>query len=330
MRLQHAENRTSARSFVRTSPFILVALLVACGGSDAGSDAGATSELTKLTGAITADGSSTVYPITQAMAEEFGRETGGGVRATVAFSGTGGGFKRFCAGETDISNASRPITESEKQLCAQNNVEYTEFQVAIDGLTVAVNPKNTFAQCLKVDELKKIWAPGSTVQTWRDVRPEWPAEKIKLYGAGTNSGTFDYFTEVIVGEARKSRADYTASEDDNTLVQGVEGDEFSLGYFGYAYFDQNRQRLKALGIDNGSGCVEPNTETVMGGTYAPLSRPLFIYVKKASLARPEVKEFVRFYLTHSAELVPSTGYVALPPDRYQSQITQLDSSASGN
>jgi phosphate transport system substrate-binding protein len=318
--------RRNAASF---GAAIVVLLAFGCGGGSRDA-AGGDERLRQLTGQITSDGSSTVYPITQAVAEDFGIATGGGVSATVAYSGTGGGFKRFCAGETDISNASRPITDSEKQLCAQNGVEYVEIPVAIDGLTVAVNPGNSFVQCLTVDELKKIWEPGSKVQTWRDVRPAWPADRIRLYGAGTNSGTFDYFTEVIVGKPRESRADYTASEDDNVLVQGVEGDAQSLGYFGYAYFDQNRQRLKAVAVDGGNGCVEPTSETVQNGTYTPLSRPLFIYVKKSSLARPEVNEFVRFFLEQASLLVPETGYVAMPAEHYQSQLAQLAPGRSGN
>lgn len=299
------------------------AAALGCGGERAGeSTAG------ELAGSISADGSSTVYPITEAMAEEFGTEHEGRVRVTVGLSGTGGGFKRFCAGETDVSNASRPIKDSEKQLCQQNGVTYVELPVAYDGLSVIVNPRNNFAQCLTVAELKKIWQPGSTVKRWSDVRAGFPNTEIKLYGPGTNSGTFDYFTEEIVGEAGASRADYTASEDDNVLVQGVEGDANSIGYFGYAYYKENAQRLKLVGVDGGNGCVQPSEQTIKGGSYTPLSRPLFIYVNQKSLARPEVKAFVDFYMAHAAELVPQVGYVPLDAAQYQQSPGQSGAPAT--
>jgi phosphate transport system substrate-binding protein len=245
------------------------------------------------------------------------------VRVTGAQSGTGGGFKRFCAGEIPIANASRPIKDEEIQLCSANSVDYVEMKVGTDGLAVVVHPENTAVQCLTVAELKKIWAPGSTVKTWSEVRDGLPAEPLKLYGPGTNSGTFDYFTEVIVGESGSSRAEYTASEDDNVLVQGVEGDRNALGYFGYAYYAENRQRLRAIGVDNGNGCVTPTPETVKGGTYAPLSRPLFIYVNRAALTRPEVDAFVRFYMEQAAALVAEVGYVPLEPAEYEANLAQL-------
>jgi phosphate transport system substrate-binding protein len=286
--------------------------LAACGEGQKADTAGG-----DLTGQISIDGSSTVYPISEAVAEEFMAANQGGVRVTVGLSGTGGGFKRFCAGETDISDASRPIKDSEKELCAANSVQYIELPVASDGLTVAVNPSNTFAQCLTVAELKKIWEPGSTVRRWSDVRAGFPTTEIKLYGPGTNSGTYDYFTEAINGKEDASRADYTASEDDNVLVQGVEGDPAALGYFGYAYYKENATKLKAVGVDNGAGCVLPSEETVRNHSYKPLSRPLMIYVSKAALARPEVKAFVEFYLNNAAALVPQVGYVALEAAQYQ-------------
>lgn len=300
-------------------PFAL-AFLVACGG---GADNAGNADGAALSGNVETDGSSTVFPITEAVAEEFSLSHEGRTTATVGMSGTGGGFKRFCTGETDISNASRPITDSEREQCAAAGVEFTEIKVALDGLAVVVNPENTFVDCLTVEELKKIWEPGSTVQRWSQVRNGFPDEPLKLYGPGTNSGTFDYFTEAIAGEARASRGDYTASEDDNVLVQGVEGDRFSLGYFGYAYYIENESRLKALGVDPGTGCVTPTPETVMSGEYAPLSRPLFIYVKNAALARPEVRAFVEFYLEHASELVPQVGYIALPPADYQAGMAAL-------
>ncbi|HEU5210897.1 MAG TPA: PstS family phosphate ABC transporter substrate-binding protein [Longimicrobiales bacterium] len=300
-----------------TGLVLATAFLAACGGDRAGGDG------TGVSGAIAVDGSSTVYPITEAVAEEFGLETGGDVRVTVGVSGTGGGFKRFCAGETDISNASRPIKESEAADCAANGVEYTELTVGIDGLTVAVNNANEFAQCLTVEELRSIWEPGSTINNWSQVRAGFPDQELALYGPGTNSGTFDYFTEEVIGEQGASRGDYTASEDDNVLVQGVEGDPNALGYFGYAYYIENAERMKAVGIDSGNGCVLPNDQTVAGGTYTPLSRPLMIYVNNAKLQQPHVAEFVRFYLESSAELVPQVGYVALEADRYQQELAKL-------
>jgi phosphate transport system substrate-binding protein len=291
-----------------------VLLTVACGSS---------APTSQLSGSIEIDGSSTVYPVTEAVAEEFGAETGGSVRVMVGFSGTGGGFKRFCAGETVISNASRHIKESERELCAQNGVEYVEMQVAIDGLAVVAHPQNGFAQCLTVEELRRIWEPGSQVSNWSQVRVGFPDAPLKLYGPGTNSGTFDYFTEAVMGQERAIRPDFTASEDDNVLVQGVEGDRNALGYFGYAYFAENAGRLRAVAIDNGQGCVAPSPETVRSGQYAPLSRPLFIYVSRAALERPEVAAFVRFYMEHAPTLVPEVGYVPADATVYAANLNQL-------
>jgi phosphate transport system substrate-binding protein len=291
-------------------------VLAACGGGDVREGG--------LTGSIELDGSSTVYPISEAVAEEYTAEHGAGVRVTIGFSGTGGGFKRFCAGETQISNASRHITDAERDLCAQNGIEFVELPVAIDGLAVVVNPRNTFAECLTVEELRRIWGPGSQVSTWAQVRDGWPSDPIKLYGPGTNSGTFDYFTEVIGGRSGASRGDYTASEDDNVLVQGVIGDRNALGYFGYAYYVENRERMKVLGVDNGQGCVTPTEAAVRSGDYAPLSRPLFIYVTRAALARPEVAAFVRFYMEAAPELVPQVGYVPLQEAEYMANLTRID------
>ena len=305
----------------RLPTLLLAALLfTACGGGDQQREAG------ELGGQVSIDGSSTVYPISEAVAEEFMAANEGKVRVTVGLSGTGGGFKRFCAGETDISNASRPIKDSEKELCAGSNIEYLEIPVASDGLTVAVNPANTFVQCLTVAELKKIWQPGSTVKRWSDVRAGFPNTEMKLYGPGTNSGTYDYFTEAINGKEDASRADYTASEDDNVLVQGVAGDEAALGYFGYAYYKENATKLKPVGVDDGSGCVLPTEETVRNTTYKPLSRPLMIYVSKAALQRPEVAAFVKFYLQDAKALVPQVGYVALEDAQYTEQLGKLGQS----
>jgi phosphate transport system substrate-binding protein len=308
---------------LRTFAALAVLAAVGCGGGGGGNSADG-----GLSGSISVDGSSTVYPITEAVAEEFGLEHEGAVRVTVGLSGTGGGFKRFCAGETDISNASRPIKGSEKQACVQNQVAFAEIPVAYDGLSIIVNPQNNFVQCLTVDELKKIWGPGSTVRRWSDVRQGFPNTEMKLYGPGTSSGTFDYFTEEIVGETGASRADYTASEDDNVLVQGVEGDAASLGYFGFAYYKENAQRLKLVGVDGGAGCVTPSEETIKNGTYKPLSRPLFIYVSNKAMQRPEVKAFVEYYINNAAQLVPQVGYIPLEAAQYQEQLGKLGQTAT--
>jgi phosphate transport system substrate-binding protein len=274
-----------------------------------------------LIGAVAVDGSSTVAPISEAMAEEF-QGANPGVRVTVGIAGTGGGFKRFCAGEIDVADASRPITGDEEAACQAAGIDWAEIPVAWDGLSVVVNPQNDFITCLTVEELKKIWQPNSTVTTWRDVRSEFPAQQIKLYGPGTDSGTFDYFTEVIVGKAKSSRPDYQASEDDNVLVQGVAGDHYALGYFGHAYAQENQDKVKSVGVDNGGECVLPTDETITNKTYVPLSRQLFLYVNRAALDRREVLAFLNFYMEQAPLLVPSTGYLALDGAEYQ-QNTQV-------
>ncbi|EHC19662.1 PstS family phosphate ABC transporter substrate-binding protein [Fischerella thermalis] len=269
-----------------------------------------------LSGKVTVDGSSTVFPISEAMAEEF-QKANPGVQVTVGSSGTGGGFKKFCNNETDISNASRPIKPEEVELCKKNNVEYIELPVAFDGLSVVVNPQNNFVKCLTVAELKKMWEPAAQgkVTSWRQIRPDFPDQRLGLYGAGTDSGTYDFFTKAIVGAEGKSRGDYTASEDDNTLVQGVSSDTNGIGFFGLAYYENNKDKLKLVAIDNGKGCVLPSAETVADGTYQPLSRPEFIYVKKSAATRPEVKAFVDFHLAEeNQKLVKEVGYVPLPQD----------------
>jgi phosphate transport system substrate-binding protein len=296
--------------------------LVGCGGGEGGEGG----EGSSVSGAVTLDGSSTVFPIAEAVAEEF-QIANPEVRVTVGFSGTGGGFERFCAGETDISNASRPIDSDEAEACAAAGIEFTEIPVAWDGLSVMVNPANDFVTCLTVAELRRVWEPGSVVRTWRDVRPEWPAENIRLYGPGTDSGTFDYFTETVNGETGASRPDYQASEDDNILVQGISGDRYSLGYFGYAYYTENADRLKLVAVDGGAGCVTPSDATIADGTYAPLSRPIFMYVKHAALARPEVNAFVTFLLTEAGELVPSTGYHPLSAQEYADALARVAAAA---
>jgi phosphate transport system substrate-binding protein len=297
----------------------LAILATACGGGDTGGQG--------LSGSIAADGSSTVFPITQAIAEEFNAEEPG-VQISVGTSGTGGGFEKFCAGETDISDASRPIEQEEIAACEQNGIGYVELQVAIDGLSVVVNPANTFATCLTVDELKAIWEPESSIDNWSKVRDGFPDQPLTLYGPGTDSGTFDYFTDAIVGEEGASRSDYTPSEDDNVLVQGVAGDPDALGYFGYAYYLQNQDRLKVLGVDAGSGCVTPNDQTIGSGEYAPLSRPLFVYVAKDAVQRPEVQSFVDFYLATVNELVIDVGYIPVPEDTLRTETREWEQFAT--
>ena len=293
--------------------------VAACGG-DAGGDGAADGG---VSGAVEIDGSSTVYPITEAVAEEYMLENGGAVRVTVGISGTGGGFKRFCAGETDINDASRAIKPEETETCASVGVEAHEFAVAYDGLSVVVNPDNDWASCLTVAELRSIWEPGSTITNWSQVRDGFPDEPLVLYGPGTDSGTFDYFTEAINGQEDASRSDYTASEDDNVLVQGVAGDRGGLGYFGYAYYEENTDRMKVVGVDNGSGCVTPSPETVNSGEYAPLSRPVFIYVSSTAMERPEVVDFVRYYMENAPALVREVGYIPLPADQYEENLARI-------
>ena len=273
--------------------------------------------IAKLSGTIEIDGSSTVFPVSEAVAEEF-HKIHPDVRVNVGVSGTGGGFKRFTVGETDISDASRPIKDSEAQAAADNRIEYYPLRVALDGLSVMVSPDNDFVVCLTTEQLKMIWEPGSTVTNWSDVDPSWPSSKIALYGPDTDSGTFDYFTEEVMGEAQLSRPDYTASADDNVLVQGIAGGKYSLGYFGYAYYQENQDKLKLVAVDSGNGCVQPTSETIENGSYSPLSRPLFIYVSKASIERPEVKVFVEFYLDNAAELAQEVGYIRLGEAEYAS------------
>ncbi|MBV2167346.1 MAG: PstS family phosphate ABC transporter substrate-binding protein [Bdellovibrio sp.] len=274
---------------------------------------------------IKIDGSSTVFPITEAMAEEFQTAQKGKVRVTVGISGTGGGFKKFCRGETDVQNASRPVQSSELEACRKAGIKFLEIPIAYDATAVVVNPKNTWLKSITVDELKKMWEPTAQgkVMKWSDVNPAWPKENLKLYGAGSDSGTFDYFTEAIVGKAKSSRGDYTASEDDNTLVTGVSNDLYSLGYVPLAYYEENKGKLKIVGIVGGekapkkNEAVLPSRATVEAGTYFPLSRPIFIYVSEASLKKAEVKDFVGFYLDNSAAIVPQVKYVPLPAKAYE-------------
>ena len=267
------------------------------------------------------DGSSTVYPITEAVAEEFQKSKQGKIKVTVGISGTGGGFKKFCRGETDISDASRPILEKEMKACAEAGIKYVELPVAYDALTVVINPKNTWIKEFKVEELKKMWEPTAQgkVTRWKQVNQAWPDRALKLFGPGADSGTFDYFTDAINGKEKASRGDFTASEDDNVLVQGVARDVGAIGYFGLAYYVENKDKLKAVPIVNkgSTQAVMPSLETVMDGTYQPLARPIFIYVSEKAMARPEVNEFVEYYLKHGAELSKEVGYVPLGSQHYE-------------
>ena len=279
------------------------------------------------------DGSSTVYPVTEAVAEEFQKSKKNSIKVTVGISGTGGGFKKFCRAETDISNASRPILKKEMEDCKAAGVEYYELPVAFDALTVVVNPANDFIKQMTVEELRRMWEPAAQgkVKSWKDVNPLWPDQPLKLFGAGSDSGTFDYFTEAIVGKAKSSRGDYTASEDDNVLVQGVSRDKGAIGYFGFAYYAENAKKLKAVPIVEKAGkpAVSPSMETVISGTYQPLARPIFIYVNAKSMAKPEVKEFVEYYLKNGAKLAKEVKYVPLPDNSYKVSAEHLTKGKKG-
>jgi phosphate transport system substrate-binding protein len=277
------------------------------------------------------DGSSTVFPITEAVAEDFQKEKRGAVRVTVGISGTGGGFKKFCRGETDIVDASRPILKNEMDACKAAGVQYVEMPVAFDALTVVVNPKNDWAKTITVAELKKMWEPAAQgkITKWSQVNPAWPDEPLKLYGAGADSGTFDYFTEAIVGKAKSSRGDFTASEDDNVLVQGVASDKSALGFFGYAYYVENQKKVKAIAVDGGNGPVLPSAKTVEDGTYQPLSRPIFIYVNIKSADKPEVRQFVEFYMKNAPTLVKEVKFFPLPEQAYTTNLEHLNKKKLG-
>ena len=296
-------------------------MLAGCGSkNDSAKETG------NLEGNIKIDGSSTVYPITEAVAEEF-RTQQPNVNVTVGVSGTGGGFNKFVRGETDISDASRPIKEQEAADCKKNNIGFVELEIGFDGLAVLVSKQNTWLKDITVEELKKIWEPEAQnkITRWNQIRPDWPAEEFHLYGPGTASGTFDYFTEVIVGKSGASRGDYTASEDDNVLVQGIAGDKNGLGFFGLAYYEENMDKLNIVGVHNGTDVVVPNLETVKNGSYRPLSRPVFIYVSDAAVKRPEVVKFVQFYLDNAATLVQDVGYIPLTDDQYKQQADKFSS-----
>jgi phosphate transport system substrate-binding protein len=318
---------------------LTAALAAACGDSTTltttqgtpGTTATPAATSQNLSGEIAVDGSSTVYPITEAVAEEF-MSANRNVQVTVGISGTGGGFKRFCAGEIDISDASRPISKAEIDECAKNGIQFIEIPVAYDGLSVVVNPQNDWVTSMTTAELKAIWEPGSTINNWNQVRPEWPNEKIVLVGAGTDSGTFDYFTEVINGKAKASRADYIASEDDNVLVQAIADSKYALGYFGYSYYIENSEKLKLVSIDEGKGRgpVEPSVQTINDGSYSPLSRPLFIYLEATAAQSLEVKAFVNYYLSDTGiEPAEEVGYVALPDAVYNGVRNRFEQSKTG-
>ena len=293
----------------------LALVAAGCGGGGSGS------------GVISADGSSTVGPFTTKAAEDF--KASGGVDVTVGISGTGGGFERFCAGETDISNASRAIKDEEAAICAENGVEYVELQVATDALTNVVNAENDWVTCLTVEQLNTIWKPGSKVSNWNQIDPSYPDVPLKLYGAGTDSGTFDYFTDAINGEEGASRSDFSATEDDNVPVQGVSGDPGALGYFGFSYFEQNQDTLKALEVDGGEGCVAPSVSTAQDGSYTPLSRPLFMYVKKSSLADTEgLADFVRFTLENEQTIAEEAQFVPLNQEQIDEQLQKLENAGA--
>jgi len=286
---------------------------------------------------IKVDGSSTVYPITEAVVEEFQKVEKGKTKVTIGISGTGGGFKKFCNGETDISDASRPIKPTEVELCKKNGIEYIELPVAYDGLAVMVNPKNNWVDYMTVKELKKIWEPSAQgrIKRWNQIRPNWPDKEIHLFGAGVDSGTYDYFTEAIVGKEHSSRGDYTSSEDDNVLVQGIASDILALGFFGVAYYEHNRDKLKLVPIDdendaNGKGPILPEYDNVVKGTYQPLSRPIFIYVNRRSADRPEVKRFIEFYMKNGGKLAREVGYIALPDKAYELALRRFEKGVTGS
>lgn len=306
---------------IKIRKFNALALSVACAAVFGGHSASVLADTVKI------DGSSTVYPITEAVAEEFQKAKKGKVRVTVGISGTGGGFKKFCRGETDVSDASRPITKREMAACKEAGVEYIEMPVAYDALTVVINPKNTWAKSMTVAELKKIWEPAAQgkITKWNQVNPAWPDAPLKLFGPGADSGTFEYFTEAINHKSKASRGDFTASEDDNVLVLGVSRDVNGLGYFGYAYYVENQDKLAAVNVISAAGksAVGPSIKTVINGTYQPLSRPIFIYVSAKSAKRPEVREFIEYYNRHADKLVREVKYVPLPAIAYEHNIVQL-------
>lgn len=315
--------RAAIAATIMTSALVLAA----CGGGSGGDSGGGGD----LSGAVRIDGSSTVYPLTALAAEDF-MAANPGVQVTVASSGTGGGFEKFCRGETDANDASRAIKDEEKAACEAAGITYGQLQVAVDALTVVVNKENTWATCLTVEELAKIWAPDSTVQNWSEVRAGFPDVPLALFGAGTDSGTFDYFTDAVNGEEGASRTDYTPTEDDNVTVQGVSGSPGGLGYFGFTYYEENADKLNAVAIDSGAGCVAPSVETAQDGSYTPLSRPLFIYPSVAALKQPQVKAFFDYYVANDAAIAEGALFIPLNEEQnaklqsdYQALVSQAGS-----
>ena len=308
--------------------YITIFSIAACGGGGT-NNSGAGNE---ISGPVKIDGSSTVYPITEAVAEEIKHEYPK-IRVTIGVSGTGGGFKKFSRGETDINNASRNIKQEEIDLAKENNIEYTSIEIAYDGLAVVVHPENDWVDYLTVAELKMMWEPEAQekIKRWNQIRPEWPDKEIRLFGAGVESGTYDYFTEAVVGKSHSSRGDFTASEDDNILVQGVSSDKYALAFFGFAYYEQNQGKLKIVPIDGGkgNGAVIPSIETVKNKTYAPLSRPLFLYVNSKAAARPEVQAFISFYLNNAPILVREVGYIPLTDEEYEREKEKFKNFEAG-
>jgi phosphate transport system substrate-binding protein len=314
---------------------VVLALVVMCTVLSSACNKGGTNSSSGETAVIKIDGSSTVFPVTEAVAEEFQREKQGKVHVTVGISGTGGGFKKFVRGEIDIADASRPILAEEMAQAKANGIEYIELPIAFDALTVVVNTQNTWVDYMTVAELKKIWEPDAQgkITHWNQIRPQWPNEKLALFGAGADSGTFDYFTEAVAGKPKASRGDYTASEDDNVLVQGVEGNKYAVGYIPYAYFAPHSNRMKAVPIQWEKNKVQepvpPSPENVLAGTYNPLSRPLFIYVSRKSMDKPEVKEFVEFYLKNVGTLSKEVKYLPLPDTAYQMAMDRVRNLQTG-
>jgi len=296
--------------------------LTACGGSADGGGSDAGGEGGAASGAVVIDGSSTVEPLSSAAAELF-MEENPDANVTVGTSGTGGGFEKFCAGETDISDASRPIKDEETATCEKNNIAYSELLVANDALSVVVNNENDWVDCLTVEQLNKMWAPDSKVKNWKEVDPSFPDEPLSLFGAGSDSGTFDYFTQAINGEEGASRTDYKPTEDDNVTVQGVAGTKGALGYFGFSYLEDNADKLKAVKIDGGEGCVEPGVETAQDGTYTPLSRPLFIYASDTGLKKPQVLAFTEFYLENNTDIVEIAKFIPLTDEQVKTSQDEL-------
>ncbi|WP_375089538.1 PstS family phosphate ABC transporter substrate-binding protein [Peribacillus sp. RS7] len=300
----------------------VIAVAAGCGSDDTKTSSGEGKGSGQLQGEVITDGSSTVFPIMEAVAEEY-MATQPDVKVSVGSSGTGGGFKKFIAGDTDLANASRPVKEEETALLEEEGVKYTELKLAFDGISIVANKDNEFIDSLTVEELQKLWVDNGKVKKWSDIRPEWPKEEIKFYSPGTDSGTYDYFNEVIL-EEKPMVENATLSEDDNVLVQGVEGDKNAIGFFGYAYYSENKDKLKIISIDNGKGAVEPTHETIKSGEYAPLSRPLYTYVANKSVAEKEqVADYTQFVIENAGELAEEVGYISLPEEEYQKDLDKL-------